>query len=190
MTTDSKYAALANLRPMMPLQALVDAMGDAWRGAIVHPDGHFWPGDIDAVTVRIDDQGRIGSLSFYRKFPNDLLIDGLRIGMPFQAVRALHPAMRQDTAYTRDATCTVGYRYAAPAGHDVVIWFDNDALVGLILEWPGATYPIPPPRKTYPTPKGTRRLTAHLPTTTAGCSVCRPASRRNNGRSIRSLAIH
>jgi hypothetical protein len=156
MTDDSRSAALAKLRPMMPVQALADAMGDAWRGAIVHPDGHFWPGEIHEVMVRLDDQGRIGSLSFYLKFPNDLFIDGLHIGMPFHAVRALHPAMQQDAANTRDDTGTVGYRCAATAGHDIVTWFENDALVGVILEWPGATYPIPPPLKTYPKRDGIR----------------------------------
>jgi hypothetical protein len=156
MTTHAKYAALANLRPMMSVQALADAMGDAWRCSIVHPDGHFWPGEIDEVTVRLDDQGRIGSLSFYLKFPNDLFIDGLHIGMPFQAVRALHLGMQQDAAYTREDTGTIGYRCAATAGHDIVTWFENDALVGLILEWPGATYSIPQPPKTYPKPDGIR----------------------------------
>jgi hypothetical protein len=156
MTLDPKFAALAKLRPMMPPQALVDAMGDAWRGSIIHPDGNYWPGEIDEGMVRFDDQGRIGSLSFYRNFPSDLFVDGLHIGMPFQAVKALHPAMRQDAAYTRDSTGTNGYRCAATAGHDIVMWFENDALVGLILEWPGATYPVPASPKTYPKPDGIR----------------------------------
>ena len=156
MTTDPKYAALAKLRPMMPLQKLVDAMGDAWRGAIVHPDGQ--------LLSRRDRRGhgsprRSGPnrrLAFYRKFPNDLHIDGLHIGMPFEAVRALHPAMQPDAAYTLTSTGTVGYRCAAAAGHDIVAWFENDALAGLILEWPGATYPIPPSPKTYLKPDGIR----------------------------------
>jgi hypothetical protein len=156
MTTNAQYAALAKLRPMMRVQALVDAMGDAWRGSIVHPDGNYWPGQIDEVFLRLDDQGRIGQISFYRRFPSDHLVDGLYIGMSLQAARTLHPAILPDAEYTRDSTGTVGFRCASAAGHDIVMWFEYDALVGIILEWPVAIYPIPPPAKTYLKPDGIR----------------------------------
>ncbi len=151
-----QHAQLAKLRPMMPVQALADAMGDAWRGSIVHPDGHVWPGEIDDVLVRFDDQGRIGRISFYLKFRNDLLVDGLHIGMPLKTARSLHPGLLPDADHTHESSGTVGYRCAAAAGHDIVMRFKNDELVGFDLEWPGANYPEPPTPKSYPKRDGIR----------------------------------
>jgi hypothetical protein len=79
----SLFADLARLRPMMSRSALSDIVGGQWEPS---PDGKLWLGS--RFTALIDVEDRIGTVEFAEDFPSRIEVEGLRIGMPLDALLA------------------------------------------------------------------------------------------------------
>jgi hypothetical protein len=79
----SLFADLARLRPMMPRSALSDIVGAQWQPS---PRGELTLGL--SFTARIDVEDLIGAVEFGSRFPSTTGVEGLRIGMPLDALLA------------------------------------------------------------------------------------------------------
>ena len=87
-------AGLATLRPGMPASALAAICGPRWDD--LKPDQDGWIVKLVDIgfTARVDIKGVIGKVSFSGKFPDTILVERLRLGMPFEDALAAYPSLR------------------------------------------------------------------------------------------------
>ena len=98
------YAALARMRPLMPLQVLAEIMGPAWTPPAEDAAGRVFLSGVPEFSAQIDEAGLLGRVSFYRDFPADLVVEGLHTGMALDAARQLHPGMAASAGKARPAS--------------------------------------------------------------------------------------
>jgi hypothetical protein len=126
----SLFADLARLRPMMSRSALSDIVGGQWEPS---PDGKLWLGL--CFTARIDVENYIGTVEFESHFPSRIEVEGLRIGMPFDALlasgHAFTPANKPNDYIARTAS-----------GDDIAVRLGKGQRVHhMTIARPGRTYP-------------------------------------------------
>jgi len=146
---DIDTAALARLRPGMPVAALAAIFGDDWvplRGTQT-----FVMKDDIGFSARIDLSGSIGRVTFASKFPTALVIENLRIGMTLAAARAAHPSLRpvDDSAAAKYGVAC--FMTVLSSGLELEARFKDDHILAFNLSQPGAVYELP--RPTYPAPE-------------------------------------
>lgn len=137
-------AALAALRPGMPMAAVEKAMGSAWRAPAPHKGGVI---DIlentHGVIVRIDRSGAIGRIDFTSRF--EQTIAGIPMGISLDELRTTVPAME----IGEESKVLRGVRYGSmqiPEG-EVRARITYDNVYGIGIFNPKADYaePIAPP---------------------------------------------
>jgi hypothetical protein len=136
-------AALAWLRPGMPVSVLRDTCGSLWDD--VKPGADGWVVKLINLgfTARIDRAGMIGRVGFTSRFPSDLTVDGLRIGMVFDAALAVYPTLRHIEDVTVSAATLRRFATLRPDGIAVEMRFRDGTLVAFDLEQPDAVYAKP-----------------------------------------------
>jgi uncharacterized protein DUF6892 len=86
--------ALSRLRPGAPASVLQAALGKHWSPPLPDHAGFvFSIRDTHHFIARIDLDGIVGAVSYFEHFDAGLPIDGLRMGMSLEEVRAIHPEM-------------------------------------------------------------------------------------------------
>jgi hypothetical protein len=132
--------ALAALRPGMPVSALRAICGATWER--VKPDQSGWVVKLADIgfTARIDTKGLIGKIAFSGSFPSTIPIDGLHIGMSFDAALAVYPSLRHIEDITV-STMTLR-RFGATRADGIAIEgrFRDGRLLALDLERSDAVY--------------------------------------------------
>lgn len=150
MSQDLDPAALAALRPGASAADVNTLLTAAQRGT-VRPGGLFHDEEIGFL-VRIDIAGRIGSMTFARKFPQHLVIEGLQVGMTLAAARAARPTLHHDRDQSYGDVAIVHWTDELAAGLVLMANLHNGNILSIGIEKPGALYRKPPPR--YPQPAG------------------------------------
>lgn len=146
----SIYEQLARLRPLMPVQALADIIGE--RFALPEPryKGYYSHSEVAGFGAKLTADGRIGSLSYTQGFPTELTVAGLHIGMSSDAAKAVLPSMSpvqgDDADRARREYGIVSHAAATPDGNVVDLRFKDGKLIGFDLHRPGLEYPAPPNR--------------------------------------------
>ena len=144
-------AALATLRPGMPMLDVQKAMGSAWRAPAPHKVGLI---DIlertVGVIVRIDREGLIGEIGFNSRFMH--AVAGVPMGIPLADL----PAVVPDMNIGEESKLTKGARFATkrlPEGL-LTARITFDTVYGISISNPEAQYdePTAPP---YPPASGT-----------------------------------
>jgi hypothetical protein len=161
MTKNAKHAGLAKLQLGMPATALEQALGGSWSPPGKADTGHVWLlgpviglGPSRPFMARITTQGTIGTLSYYRDFPNDVSIDGLSIGMPLDDVRKKHPSLLHNTKESSEKYGIEAHQTATSAGDTLVVMIKDGVVLSLRYERSGSDYPGVVPPKAYPKPDG------------------------------------
>ncbi len=151
-TDDVDLGALARLRPGVPASALQAALGSRWRAPAPHQGGL-----VDIVenshhfTARLDVKGIVGEVRYLRQFDERLSIDGLRIGMNLDEVKAARPDIRIGEIMKGGPM-----RYGAVRLPDklwLALAFSNDTLHQISLWTDGAVYTSKQP-PAYPAAAG------------------------------------
>ncbi|WP_284945101.1 DUF7256 domain-containing protein [Acidisoma cladoniae] len=109
------YAALARLRPLMPLQVLAEIVGPAWTPPTADTAGRVFLSGVPGFAAQVDEAGLLGRVSFYRDFPSDLVVEGLHAGMALDAVRQLYP--RTVVSAEQASPGIEGFETALPNGN-------------------------------------------------------------------------
>jgi hypothetical protein len=144
-------AALARVRPGMPVAALAAIFGDDWvplRGTQT-----FVMKDDIGFSARIDLRGVIGRVTFASKFPTALVIEKLHVGMALDAARVAHPSLQpvaDNPAAKYGVAC---FMTVLSNGLELEARFKDDHILAFNLSQPGAVYELPAP--TYPAPEPT-----------------------------------
>jgi hypothetical protein len=153
---------LSTLRPGMPLSALIDAFGTKWRDPQARDLGWVWGRDYGVhFDCRITTNNMLGEVSFLSKFPAKYGVEGLNVGMTFQGALAARADLTLDDSGTSPDRRE--YKALLQSGALLRAVFDNDALVGISIMDPHATYyeqysrPLPDP-SLYPAPEGSAGL--------------------------------
>jgi hypothetical protein len=136
-------AALAWLRPGMPESVLRETCGSQWDDVKPGPDGWVVKLVHLGFTARVDRAAVIGKVGFTSKFPSELAVDGLRIGMSFDAVLAVYPTLRHIEDVTVSAATLRRFATMRPDGIAVETRFRDGLLVAFDLEKPDAVYATP-----------------------------------------------
>lgn len=150
-TTRVDLAALAALRPGMPVAELRMIFGDDWVPP--KPGSSFFFAEDIGFIARIDVRGIIGMVTFAAKFSSSLAIEKLKVGMTLQEARAAHPALRriedpEAAKYKLDRYVT-----ALPNGTELEVRIREGRVLALHLSRPGLIYELPAP--IYPTAEPT-----------------------------------
>lgn len=148
MADEVDVAALARLRPGMPVSALEHALGSRWVPPAPHREGR-----VDAVArthgfqARVDRAGSIGEVVFQHDFPPTAEIDGLRMGMKAQEVARARP----DIPLPPEANHMRFVSVRSPTGVEFRARIAMDALGMVAFVDPAAVYPEKLPFR-YPAP--------------------------------------
>ena len=133
-------AALATLRPGMPVSALRTICGARWDQVKPGQDGWVVRLADIGFTARVDVDGIVGKVGFTGKFPATIPIDLLQIGMSFDAVLVAYPTLRHTADVTVSAMTLRRFGTTRPDGIEIEARFRDGRLVALDLERPGAIY--------------------------------------------------
>lgn len=154
-------AALAKLRPGMPVSALKSALGNRWVPLRKENAGYFWGRILDIpLNVRVDVNGVIGQIGIERRFPPWLEVERLRVGMALPEAKQAQPGLRPIRMFEeRRGIATFGATLAD--GLELVARFQNHELLWLTFTRPGLSYPDPKrwtqaPAGKYPAPNALR----------------------------------
>jgi hypothetical protein len=145
MTVDK--AALAKLRPGMPLSALAEAFGGEW--VPLRAGETCFSSPENGIFARVDLRGIIGSTSFLAKFPPALEIERLHVGMTLEEARAIYPSLR----LAGDAEAEAKYHNTPfvtmlPDGNELRVTGRDGKVLSIRLSCPSAVYE--PPAPAYP----------------------------------------
>jgi hypothetical protein len=134
-------AALAKLRPGMPVSALESALGNHWVPLQNENAGYFWGRILDiSLNVRVDVNGVIGQIGIERRFPPWLEVERLRVGMALPEAKQVQPGLRPIRKFEeRRGIATFGATLAD--GLELVARFQNHELLWLTFTRPGLSYP-------------------------------------------------
>jgi hypothetical protein len=137
-------AALAALRPGMPVSALRAICGASWER--VKPDQSGWVVKLADIgfTARIDAKGLIGKLAFTGAFPSTIPVEGLFIGMSFDAALAVYPSLRHIGDITVSTMTLRRFGTTRADGIAIEARFRDSRLIALDLERSDAIYAAPP----------------------------------------------
>jgi hypothetical protein len=139
----ARHAALAALRPLMPLSALTEVVGS--QCDIPDANGYiFQLSDDHGFFARIDLDDRIGQLGFSKKFPEDIRIENLHIGMVLDAALASRGSL---TFIQTNEYGISEYNDKTDAGDQLNARFKDGRLIGFDLESAGLAYVRPLPKK-------------------------------------------
>jgi hypothetical protein len=128
---------LSELRPGMPLSALVAVYGKNWPRML--PSSSFFYDESMGFLARIDIDGVIGSLTFAKAFPLSVEIGGLRTGMSVEEARAARNDLA-DAGIEPDAPKVRLFRLMLPQGIQLEGRFVADLMIAMQLSRPGAVY--------------------------------------------------
>ncbi len=146
----SQYEQLARLRPLLPVQALAEIVGDGFTLPAPKLKGLYRNADIAGFNARITADGRIGALSYHKGFPTNLTVEGLQLDMALDAARATYPELSEvhdeETDRARKELGIDAYAVTARDGNQVDLRFRDDKLIGFGIEHPDLVYPAPPNR--------------------------------------------
>lgn len=154
------FEAFARLRPLMPVQALIEAAGTAWKAPEPEDEGYVSYEGTDAMLVcsaYLDVENRLHKICFYRNFPGELVLEGVSIGMPVEAALAVRPGMRRiDGDEVEEwAQRNIGvYRETIAAGDVMELRVREGRLLVIELSRPGLARPERPYK--YADPRLTR----------------------------------
>jgi hypothetical protein len=149
---DVDLAALARLRPGAPASALETALGRRWRAPAPHQGGL-----VDIVEnshhfkARIDVGNVVREVRYFRLFDSRFSIEGLRIGMTLEEVRAARPDIEIGAIMVGGPM-----RYGSlrlPGTIRLTLMFSNDFLHEISFWTEDAVYPPEGP-PTYPAAAG------------------------------------
>jgi uncharacterized protein DUF6892 len=150
-------AALAKLRPGMPVSALESALGNHWVPLRNENAGYFWGRILNIpLNARVDVNGVIGQIGIERKFPPWLEVERLRVGMTLPEAKAAQPGLRLIKMFEEErGIATFGATLAD--GIELAVRFQNHELLWFTLTRPGSSYPDPKlwtqaPAGKYPAP--------------------------------------
>ncbi|WP_244511704.1 MULTISPECIES: hypothetical protein [unclassified Rhizobium] len=133
-------AALAALRPGMPMSAVEKAIGSAWRAPAPHKGGVI---DIlentHGVIVRIDRKGLIGRIDFNSRFMHT--IAGIPMGISLADLRATAPDMEIGKESATSGGARFGTKRLPEGTLSVRITFDK--VSGIAIFNPDAEYAEP-----------------------------------------------
>jgi hypothetical protein len=143
-------AALAKLRPGMPVSALSSALGNHWVLLRNENAGYFWGRILDIpLNVRVDVNGIIGQIGIEKRFPPWLEVEKLRVGMTLPEAKVVQPGLRLIKMFDEERGFAT-FRAALADGNDLTVHFQNHELLRLTLRRPGLSYPDPKPRTQAP----------------------------------------
>src|SRR6266481_65899 len=150
-------AALAKLRPGMPVSALRSALGNHWVPLRNKDAGYFWGCILNIpFNARVDVNGIIGQIGIERRFPPWLEVERLRVGMALSEAKRAQPGLRLIKMFEEErGIATFGATLAD--GIELAVRFQNHELLWLTLTRPGLSYPDPKqwtraPAGKYPAP--------------------------------------
>lgn len=158
------FETFARLRPLMPIQALIEAAGAAWQAPVPEDEGYVSYKGTDGMPVcsaYLDVENRLHKICFYRSFPRGGSGE-VYIGMPVQAALAARPGMcpidgSEGEEWARRNI--VVYRETNAVGDVIELRVRDDRLLAIELSCPGLIAPERPykyadPRLTRASPPG------------------------------------
>ncbi len=147
---------LSQLRPGMPVAALIHACGSKWKPPGRRAAGFVYGPDLGApfaVHVTVDE--KIGAISFLRDFPSKYLIESVHVGMPQDAALAARPTLQRTP---REVEGGIAHHFESLSDSlELRVAFRNGQVLAIELSDPLAKYPDPkayqaaPPGR-YPEP--------------------------------------
>jgi len=144
---------IAALRPGSPVELLADAMGSRWRALEPEHEGHVWQRDGGRslpFTARVDAEGRLGMISFLKRFPSRFVIEGLHIGMDLAEARLARPGLQPMPAQEGELAGTLNYGEVTGDGVRLDVRFYDGRLGAVDLVRPEAVYPERPFKRADP----------------------------------------
>jgi len=134
----------------MPLKALVDAYGKNW--ARMAPSDTFFLGEPMGFAARIDINGILGSVTFTKSFPLDVVLGGIKRGMSLDEALTARPDLIDAGVAPGTGSVVIRlFRLTLPDGLQLELRVVNEAVVAMALSQPDAVYER---TRTYPTPAG------------------------------------
>jgi hypothetical protein len=133
-------AALATLRPGMPLSSLATVCGPDWNNVKPAQDGWIVKLVDIGFTARVDIDGVIGKVGFSGKFPDTILVEGLRLGMSFEDALAAYPSLRHIEDVTVSMMTLRRFKATRSDGITIELRFRDGRLLAFDLERTGAVY--------------------------------------------------
>ena len=137
-------AALASLRPGMPVSTLRAICGPHWEE--VKPDRDGWVVKLADVgfVARIGADGNIGRVAFSSRFPTARTVDMLHVGMSFDAALAAYPTLCHVEDVTVSAATLRRFGTIRPDGIRIEARFLDGRLLAFDLDRPDAIYRAAP----------------------------------------------
>jgi uncharacterized protein DUF6892 len=141
-------AALASLRPGMPVCTLRAICGPHWEQ--LKPDRDGWVVKLADVgfVARIGADGNIGRVGFSNRFPAASVVDMLHIGMNIDAALAAYPTLRHVEDVTVSAATLRRFGAIRPDGIRIEARFRDGRLLAFDLDRPDAIYGAAPSDET------------------------------------------
>jgi hypothetical protein len=89
------FDALSRLRPGSSTERVAEALGSAWAAPAEDMEGRIpLPETYSrSMSIRLDQGGKVGTISFFGSFPTDRVIEGLSVGMAIDAAKAARPGL-------------------------------------------------------------------------------------------------
>jgi hypothetical protein len=139
-TSPTPQRRFALLRPGMPSQALADIVGSdaATPGRASEGECLGLP---DGLGARIDANGNLGIVSFFKGFPPTEVVEGVQMGMPMSKLMAAHPTLTTDDAVTLDDDAYSAWRTLLNETSVLRVRCHKSKVIHFALERLDATYP-------------------------------------------------
>jgi hypothetical protein len=133
-------AALATLRPGMPVSELEKICGPNWP--LVKPGTDGWVVGLSDLgfIARVDTQGIIGKIGFSPKFSPTLMIDQLRVGMSFDDAIVAYPIMRHVEDVNVSGLTLQRFAAWRPDGLEVEIRVRDGRILAIDMSRPESRY--------------------------------------------------
>jgi hypothetical protein len=154
MADEETERALADLRIGMPHEVLARILGEDKVACARENDGHVSfevhapsaLGPNIPFTARLDVDGKIASLGYFRDFKAPITAVGLAIGVPVADVFSLLPDFQSDADESAPDYGIEAWRASLGDGNEAVAKIRDGALLAFQIERAGAVYPgaMPP----------------------------------------------
>lgn len=146
------FSALAALRPGEAKDVLARAMGSRWREPAPHQEGMVVSiARVCGFDAQIDTSGHIGTLRYRDRFPANVSIAGLAIGMPAEAALTAMPQLT--VAFRLPVYQSVTYTADVSSHYRMLVEFRWGKLYAISFRNMAASYPPKQPM-VYPAARG------------------------------------
>ncbi|SHM96290.1 hypothetical protein SAMN05216593_10511 [Pseudomonas asturiensis] len=134
-------AKIVALRPGMPKDALDGLTGE--YGLSFSESGYLLGVHDLGYGARVDAQGVLGTVSFYRSFPREQLIERLHIGMPLAEAQTARPDMKPAAGGPDDPPEWLTFKDRTDDAFELLVRVTENRILAIEISKPGAIYPEP-----------------------------------------------